>query len=255
MDKNLKVSIITVVWNNKDTIKDAIESVLAQTYKDIEYIVVDGASSDGTLEVIKRYEKKIDKFISEKDSGIYDAMNKGLALSSGDIVGVLNSDDFFASDDIIQTVVDEFRSKDIDCLYADLEYVDAQDTSKVVRYWKSKEFDPSLFKKGWHPAHPTFYVKKEFYDKYGFFDLEFKIASDYEIMLRFLQKYQLRPSYVNKTFVKMRIGGASNGSIRNIFKANMESYRSWKKNDLYINPFMFLLKPLSKILQLFKVKS
>ena len=247
-----KISIITVVWNNKETIKDAIDSILSQTYQDIEYIIIDGASTDGTIEIIKSYGDKITKFISEKDKGLYDAMNKGISLATGEVVGILNSDDFYNSNDIIQTVVDEFESKEIDCLYGDLEYVDGIDTSKVIRYWKSKSYVDGLFEKGWHPAHPTFFIKKEFYDKYGTFNLDFKIAADYEIMLRFLLKHKLKPSYINKTFVKMRIGGASNNSISSIIKANLESYKAWKINGLYINPLMFLLKPVSKILQFIK---
>ena len=247
-----KISIITVVWNNASTIKDAIDSILNQTYENIEYIVVDGASTDGTVEIIQSYGDKISKFISEKDKGLYDAMNKGIGLATGDIVGILNSDDFYKSNDVLETVVNEFIRKDIDCLYGDLEYVAAHDTDKIVRYWKSKEFEDGLFQKGWHPAHPTFFIKREFYDKYGVFNLDFKISADYEIMLRFLEKYKLKSSYINKTFVKMRIGGESNRSVLNITKANLESYRAWKVNGLYINPLRLLLKPLSKLFQLLK---
>jgi len=245
----MKVSIITVVYNNEDTIKDAIESVLNQTYKNIEYIIIDGVSTDGTVEVIKSYGDKIDKFISEKDNGIYDAMNKGIKLASGDIVGILNSDDFYANNNIIEKVVKEFEDKKVDSVYGDLVYVNAKDTNKIVRYWKSKPYKKGLFTKGWHPAHPTFFVKKEIYDKYGIFNLDFKIAADYELMLRFLEKYQISNSYIPEIFVKMRLGGESNQSIKNIIKANIESYNAWKVNGLYINLFMILLKPLSKLFQ------
>ena len=245
----MKISIITVVWNNEKTIKNAIDSVLSQTYKNIEYIVVDGSSTDGTVKIVQSYGDKISKLLSEKDKGIYDAMNKGIRLATGDIVGILNSDDFYKSNDILEIVVNEFINKDIDCLYGDLEYVDSKDTSKVLRYWKSKVYKDGLFENGWHPAHPTFFIKREFYKKYGVFNLDFKIAADYEIMLRFLKKYQLKSSYINKTFVKMRVGGESNRSIKNIVKANLESYRAWEINGLNINPIIFLLKPLSKILQ------
>ena len=250
----MKISIITVIWNNAKTINDAIDSVLGQTYQNIEYIVIDGASTDGTVEIVQSYGDKIKKFVSEKDQGIYDAMNKGIKLATGDIVGILNSDDFYKSNDILEIVASEFKSKNIDCLYGDLEYVDANDTSKVVRYWKSRPFEDGLFQKGLHPAHPTFFIKREFYEKYGLFDLDFHIAADYEIMLRFLERYKLKSSYINKTFVRMRVGGESNRSIKNILKANLESYKAWKVNGLYINPFMFLLKPLSKVLQLFRRK-
>lgn len=248
----MKISIITVVWNNASTIKDAIDSVLNQTYKDIEYIIIDGASTDGTVEIVQSYGDKITKFISEKDKGLYDAMNKGIRLATGDIVGILNSDDFYKSNDILETVANEFATKNVDCLYGDLEYVDANETNKVVRYWQSKPYKEGLFQKGWHPAHPTFFVKREYYDKCGVFNLDFKIAADYELMLRFLEKYKLKSSYIHKTFVKMRLGGESNQSIKNIIKANKESYKAWKVNELKINPFMFLLKPLSKVLQYFR---
>lgn len=247
----MKVSIITVVYKNKDTIKDAIESVLNQTYKNIEYIIVDGASTDGTVEIIKSYGNKIDKFISEPDNGIYDAMNKGIKLATGDIIGFLNSDDFYASNNVLEKVTNEFIDKKVDSVYGDLVYVDNKDVTKVVRYWKSKPYKEGLFKKGWHPPHPTFFVKREIYEKYGKFRLEFKIAADYELMLRFLEKHKISTAYIPKVLVKMRVGGKSNQSIKNILKANLECYRAWKVNGLKINPVKLLLKPLSKILQYF----
>jgi len=249
----MKISIITVVYNNKDTIKDAIESVLNQTYENIEYIIIDGASTDGTVEIIKSYGNKIDKFISEKDNGIYDAMNKGIKLATGDIVGMLNSDDFYASSDMIKKMVKEFKEKKVDSVYGDLVYVNAENTDKIVRYWKSKPFKEGLFKKGWHPAHPTFFIKKEIYDKYGVFNLDFKIAADYELMLRFLGKYKISSSYIPEIFVKMRTGGESNQSIKNIIIANIESYKAWKLNGLKINPIRMFAKPLSKVLQYFNL--
>lgn len=247
----MKISIITVVWNNAKTIKDAINSVLNQSYKDIEYIVIDGSSTDGTIEIVQSYGDKI-KFISEKDNGLYDAMNKGIRMATGDVVGILNSDDFYASDKILQIVADEFLKGNIDSVYANLEYIDANDPKRVIRYWRSKKYQEGLFRSGWHPAHPTFFVKKEIYEKYGVFDLSFKIAADYELMLRFFEKYKIISSYVDEVFVKMRIGGESNKSIKNIIKANMESYMAWKANGLYINPLRFLLKPFSKIIQFIK---
>ena len=247
----MKISIITVVWNNAKTIKDAINSVLNQSYKDIEYIVIDGSSTDGTIDIVQSYGDKI-KFISEKDNGLYDAMNKGIRMATGDVVGILNSDDFYASDKILQIVADEFLKGNIDSVYANLEYIDANDPKRVIRYWRSKKYQEGLFRSGWHPAHPTFFVKKEIYEKYGVFDLSFKIAADYELMLRFFEKCKITSSYVDEVFVKMRIGGESNRSIKNIIKANMESYKAWKANGLCINPLRFLLKPFSKIIQFIK---
>ena len=245
----MKVSIITVVYNNRNTIKDAIESVLNQTYKNIEYIIVDGASTDGTIDIVKSYGDKITKFISEPDKGIYDAMNKGIALATGDVVGILNSDDFYKSNDILEIVVNEFKKSKIDSVYADLQYVDAVDTDKVIRYWKSRPYNDKLFKKGWHPAHPTFFVRKDIYDKHGLFDMDFKIAADYELMLRFLERYKITTKYIPIVFVRMRVGGESNRSIKNIVIANMESFGAWRHNGLSINPFVFMFKPFSKVLQ------
>ena len=248
----MKISIITVVWNSNDTVRDAIESVLGQTYENIEYIIIDGASTDGTIEIIRSYSEKISKFVSEPDQGIYDAMNKGLALATGDIVGILNSDDFYSANDILESVVNEFDRSMVDCLYGDLVYVNATDTSQIVRFWKSKIYVPGAFKKGWHPAHPTFFVRRECFEKYGVFNLNFKIAADYELMLRFLEKYQLKSLYLNKTFVKMRVGGESNRNLKNIIRANLESYKAWKTNNLKVSPFIFFIKPLSKIVQFIK---
>ena len=250
---NMKVSIITVVYNNEQTIKDAIESVLSQTYKNIEYIIIDGASTDGTVDIIKNYDDKITKFISEKDNGLYDAMNKGIRLATGDIVGILNSDDFYASSNIIEKVTNELIKNSVDSVYGDLVYVDAKDTDKIVRYWSSKEYKDGLFKTGWHPAHPTFFVKREVYEKYGVFNLNFKIAADYEIMLRFLEKYKIKSCYIPEVLVKMRVGGESNQSIKNIIKANIESYKAWKVNGLKPPLFLPFIKPFKKLKQYFRI--
>jgi glycosyltransferase involved in cell wall biosynthesis len=246
----LKISIVTVVWNNEKTVKNAIDSVLSQTYKDVEYIVVDGASTDGTVDIVKSYGESISKFISEPDKGIYDAMNKGVKLATGEIIGILNSDDFYSSNSILETIVSNFLDE-IDAVYGDLTYVDSIDTSKVIRYWKSQKYKKGLFQKGWHPAHPTFFVKRELYEKYGIFNLEFKIASDYELMLRFIEKHGVKTEYIPKIIVNMRVGGTSNSSIKNIAISNYEVYKSWKINGLKISPMIALIKPFSKIKQLF----
>ena len=185
------VSIITVCLNNQKFIPFAIESVLNQTYADIEYIVIDGGSTDRTIEIVKSYGDKISRFISEPDFGIYDAMNKGIRLARGSIIGLLNSDDIFIDDHVVSTVVEKFRQSSCDVLYGDLYYVNQDDTNKIIRIWKTGEYVPGSFKRGWHPPHPTFYVSKRIYDRYGYFDLEFKLASDFELMLRFLEKYQV----------------------------------------------------------------
>lgn len=246
----MKVSIITVVYNNKDTIKQAIESVLLQDYSYIEHIVIDGNSTDGTVEIIKSYEHKISKWISEPDNGIYDAMNKGIKLATGEIIGFLNSDDFYANDSVVETVVNTMEEKCIDSCYGDLVYVDRGNPEKVLRYWRSRHFKENKFKRGWMPPHPTFFVKKWVYDTYGAFNLHFPIAADYELMLRFLHKYRISVAYIPEVLVRMRIGGKSNSSLKNIIRANVGCYCAWKTNDLVPpTPLIFVLKPASKVLQ------
>ena len=175
----MKVSIITVVWNNKDIIKDAIDSVLSQSYKDIEYIIIDGASTDGTVDIVKSYGDKITKFISEPDKGLYDAMNKGIKLATGDIIGILNSDDFYTDKYVIEKIVGTFESLHVDSVFADLIYVKPENLTKTVRYYDSSKFYPAKFAYGYMPAHPTFFVRKEIYEKYGVFRTDLKIASDF----------------------------------------------------------------------------
>ena len=204
-----KVSIITVVFNNREMIKDAISSVLNQTYKNIEYIVIDGLSEDGTVDVIESYGAKITKFISEKDDGIYDAMNKGIALATGDIVGILNSDDFYIDDKVIEKIVKEFENNKIDSVYADLIFVKPEELERTVRYYDSSYFNPEKFAYGWMPAHPTFFVKKWVYDKYGVFRTDLIIAADFDLLLRFLYTQKISYSYLQEVLVKMRLGGVS----------------------------------------------
>jgi glycosyltransferase len=249
----MKVSIITVSYNSAKTIEDAIKSVLSQNYQDIEYIIIDGGSIDGTIEIVKKYRDKIAKFISEPDKGIYDAMNKGIKLAKGDIVGILNSDDFYADDNVIKNIVEAMEKEGVDVCWGDLVYVQKKDVSKIVRYWKSSEYRPGKFKKGWHPPHPAFFVRRSAYGKYGYFNLNFKIAADYELMLRILEKYKVKSCYIPKLVVKMRAGGQSN--FKNIFtviKANFEVYKSWQLNGLQGGLWAAFLKPLSKIKQLFE---
>jgi glycosyltransferase involved in cell wall biosynthesis len=248
----MKVSIITVVWNNKTTIKDAIDSVLGQTYENIEYIIVDGASSDGTVEIVQSYGDKITKFISESDKGLYDAMNKGIGLATGDIVGILNSDDFYIDNNVCERVVKEFEEKQVDSVYADLVFVKPENLDKTVRYYDSSHFSPEKFAYGWMPAHPTFFVKKEVYDKYGVFKINYKIAADYELLVRFLAKNKINYSYIKKPIVKMRTGGASTSGIKSNYILNKEIIKACKENDIYTNWLMVLSKYPTKILELFR---
>lgn len=192
----MKVSIITVVFNNKDFIESAIKSVLSQTYSSIEYIVVDGGSTDGTIEIINKYRDKIAKFISEPDKGIYDAMNKGIKMAAGEIIGTLNSDDVYADSRVIETAVKSMEEKRVGVCWGDLVYVSRNDISRIIRHWKSSEYEEGKFKNGWMPPHPTFFVRKEIYGKFGAFNLNFKIAADYELMLRFLERHKVGSCYI-----------------------------------------------------------
>lgn len=243
----MKISIITVVWNNKKTIKDAIESVLGQTHKDIEYIIIDGASTDGTVEVVKSYGNKISKFLSEPDKGLYDAMNKGIALASGDVVGILNSDDFYIDNGVIERIVKEFEEKQTDSVFADLVYIKSENLDKIVRHYDSSYFTPQKFAYGWMPAHPTFFVKRWVYEKYGVFRTDLKIGADFDILARFLYTHKISYSYMKEVLVKMRLGGVST-SFSSIWINNIEQLRVCRQNGIDTNIFKILLKYPSKLM-------
>jgi glycosyltransferase len=245
----MKISIITVSYNSQDTIEDTIKSVLGQSYKDIEYIIVDGKSTDNTLEIANKYKDRISNIISEPDSGIYDAMNKGIKAATGDIVGILNSDDLYENDEVVNAVVKTIRDKEVDCCWGDLVYVNKNDTDKIIRNWKSSKFEKGLFKIGWMPPHPTFFVKRKIYEEFGLFDLDFPISADYEIMLRVLEGHKIKGCYIPEVLVKMREGGNSRPSFLNTIRANKECYRAQVKNGLKPNPLLIFKKPLSKIKQ------
>jgi glycosyltransferase involved in cell wall biosynthesis len=251
MKTKLKISVITVSWNSAKTIKDTIDSVLSQTYKNLEYIIIDGDSVDNTKQIVREYKSRIIKFISEPDNGIYDAMNKGILYSSGDIIAILNSDDFYNTPFVLENVIAEFINKNVDCVFGDLFYVDNQDTDKVLRYWKSSEYIPGSFSKGWHPPHPSFFVNRETYKKYGLFDLSFKVSSDFEIMLRFLEKFKIKSSYLPQVLVRMRAGGESGRNFRNILIGNINVLRAFKKNNVKVSyliyPFFRIIPKLKQI--------
>lgn len=247
----MKASIITVCYNSAYTIESTIQSVLMQDYDDIEYIVIDGNSSDETISIIQKYKNRISKFISEKDSGMYFALNKGIAMATGDIIGFLHADDFYADKKIISEVVKEFHASNTKCVYGDLQYIDRNNTQKITRNWKSKPFQKKLFLQGWMPPHPTFFAKRECYEKFGDFNTQFSISADYELMLRFLYKNNLPASYIPKVLVKMRTGGMSNVSYTSRLLANREDRMAWKINGLKPTSFTLILKPLSKLRQFF----
>ena len=246
----MKLSVITIVWNKKDTIEDAISSVLNQSYKNIEYIVIDGSSTDGTQEVIKKYSQNISRFISEPDKGIYDALNKGLSVATGDIISFLHSDDLYAKNSTIYEVLQYFDD-DTQGVYSDLVYTNKYDLNKVLRYWKSCNYNPSLLENGWMPPHPTLFLRRGVYEKYGYFDTSFKISADYDFMLRIL-KNNIKVKYFPQVTYKMRVGGESNRSFSNILNKSKEDFNALKKNKRK-NPSIILVKKnISKIDQLFK---
>ena len=245
----MKISIITVAFNSVSTIRETIESVLNQSYKNIEYIIVDGQSTDGTIGLVQSYGDRISKFVSEKDNGIYDAINKGLSMASGEVVSILNSDDIFAHSKVVENTVAVFKSQQVDSVYGDLKYVSQHDNNKVIRYWKAGAYRRNKFIFGWMPPHPTFFVKREVYEQFGAFDEELSSAADYELLLRFLYKNKVSAGYNAEVMVLMKAGGKSNASLWNRFIGNQEDRKAWAKNELqalFVTPY---LKPLRKLPQ------
>lgn len=246
------MSIITTVYNGAATIEDTILSVASQSYPDIEHIIIDGSSTDGTLSLIKKHGNKVAKFISEPDNGIYDAMNKGISIATGDIVGILNSDDVYYNNQCISTVVSEFQKQSVGSIFADLVYVCRDNLQKVVRYYSSANFSPRKFAFGWMPAHPTFFVRRKLYEKYGKFKTDYTIAADYELLVRFLAKHKITYSYVPEVLVKMRVGGTSTKSLKSNWILNKEIVRACAENGIKTNILKVLSKYPTKILQLIK---
>lgn len=228
----MKVSIITAVYNARETVGEAIESILAQSYPNIELVVIDGASTDGTVDVLERYRDKIASFVSEKDDGIYDALNKGVARASGDVVGFLHADDMLASTEAVKRIADAFADPAVDAAYGDLVYVNKLDCDKVIRYWRAGEYSRSRLKAGWMPPHPTFYVRRSVYEEMGGFDASLRVAADYDCMLRFLWQGRIACRYVPEVLVRMRVGGASNRSVANILRKSAEDYRAIRRNKV-----------------------
>ena len=247
----MKISIITSVYNNQETIAEAIDSVLSQTYPNIEYIIVDGGSTDNTVNIIKSYQDRLDTFISEPDKGIYDGLNKGINLATGDVICFLHSDDLYSDNTIIEQVAKAFINSNVDSVYGDLTYVNKNDSSKVVRFWKSGGFTLKKLQYGWMPPHPTFFVKRSSYQQYGLFDTSFKIAADYDLMLRFLGKYKISTHYIPNGLINMRVGGESNKSLNNMIRKSTEDLQAMRNNN--IGGFLSLIfKNLSKIKQFIK---
>lgn len=241
----MKISVITVTYNSELTIESCIKSIVNQNYKELDYIIVDGLSDDKTKDVIKNYNSFVSSFISEKDKGIYDAMNKGIGLAKGEVIGFLNSDDFYTNNSVLSTVAKIFtEDPSIEACFSDLLYVRRNKTSKVVRFWKSNPFKKGLFAKGWSPPHTTFFVRRSVYEKYGCFDLDYKISSDIELMMRFLEVYNIKSKYIPATWVTMRMGGTTNKSLKNIWIQNKESIKALSKNKINHNKTSFYLNKI-----------
>ena len=247
--QDLKISIITVVYNAESTIGSCIESVLQQRFKNVEYIIIDGGSTDNTVAIIESYRPHIAHFISEPDKGIYDAMNKGIRLATGNVVGMLNADDFFADDTILGTIADAFQKNNVDITYGDLDYIDAGD--KVIRKWRSGEFTRRSLAFGWMPPHPTFYCRRHIFEKYGLYSLEYGSAADYQFMLNCLYVNKLSALYIKKVIIKMKIGGISNQSLNNRVKGLLFDLKAMRNARIALPVIALIVKPVRKIIQYF----
>lgn len=244
----MKLSIISVVYNNAQYIEGCINSVVSQTYLNREHIVVDGGSTDGTVGLIEKHRDKISKFISEPDDGLYSAMNKGISIATGDVIGFLHSDDYYSDSTVIEKVANALINSNVDSIYGDLDYINESGT-KIIRHWKSGKYREGMVKWGWMPPHPTFFVKREIYERYGGFNTNLKVAADYDLILRLLGKYGISTHYIPEVLIKMRIGGNSNKSIKDIIKKSTEDYMAMKENGLPLPTAALLYKNFSKLRQ------
>ena len=249
----MKISVITVDFNAVDTIEDTIKSVMAQDYRDIEHIVIDGGSTDGTMDVVNQYREYLAMVMSEPDNGIYDAMNKGIDLATGDIIGNLNADDWYADNAVISRVANAFsENTDMDAIYGDIVYVTKNKPHRVVRYWQSQPYEEGLFEKGWMPAHPSFFVKREIYSRLGKYDLDLQIQSDFELTMRFMAVNKIKTLYLPGVMVKMRMGGVTNNRISNVIKGKLEAYKECRKNGLHVTRFFMVRKVVERVPQFFR---
>ena len=254
---SLKISIVTVTFNSSTTLRDTIKSVLSQSFPNIEYIIIDGLSQDETIEIIKEYEPLFHgnlKWISEVDDGLYDAMNKGINMATGEIVGIINSDDFYFRNDVITKVAEAFNDDNVQAIYGDVRFVNPDNLDRTVRYYSSKRFVPSLFRFGFMPAHPTFFTYRKYFDQFGYYKTNYKIAADYELLVRFLYVHRLKSKYLPLDFMKMRTGGTSTASIRSNILLNKEIVRACKENGIWTCYPLLLLKYLVKVFELIFIK-
>lgn len=247
----MKISIVTVCYNSENTILSTLDSVSQQDYSNIEHVIIDGVSKDGTLNIINSHLSANKVVVSELDNGIYDAMNKGIKLASGEVIGTLNADDFYIENDVVSEVANTFEDSTIEACFADLVYVDQTDTDKVVRYWKSQPYTAGLFKQGWMPAHPTFFVRKSVYERLGHFDLNYRIAADFELLFRFIEKHKIKTAYIPKVMVKMRLGGTTNASFANVVTQNKEIISTLQHHYSNFSVIGFILRKLMNRLSQF----
>jgi glycosyltransferase involved in cell wall biosynthesis len=247
--QDLIISIITVCYNAELTINRCLSSVISQKYKNVEYIIIDGQSTDGTLNIINQFKDRITIIKSEPDKGIYDAMNKGIKLASGHIIGMLNADDYFADETVLDDVAARFIQQDADIVYGDLDFVN--ENGKIIRKWRSGNFSTGIFNWGWMPPHPTFYCKRQIFEQLGYYSLNYGTAADYELMVRFMHFNSIKAFYIKRVIVKMQIGGASNNSLKNRVKVLSFDYNAMKVNGILIPLMTLFLKPLRKVGQYF----
>jgi glycosyltransferase involved in cell wall biosynthesis len=247
----MKISIVTAVLNREKTIGQAIRSVLDQSYGDIELIVMDGGSTDGTLDIIRAFYDERVRIFSERDNGIYDALNKGISKATGDIVGVVHSDDYLAHDHVIAKVAEAFDAAALDAVYGDLDYVSAENPKKIVRRWRSSQFQPEMLASGWMPPHPSLFLKRDIFDRLGAYDTSYRIAADYDAILRYFSAEQFRARHVSDVFVKMRLGGVSNRSFKHMLLKSKEDLRALRKNGIG-GYFALFVKNVSKIRQFYQ---
>lgn len=248
----MKISVLTVALNAADTIEDTLRSVASQTYPDVEHVIVDGASQDATLEIVEWYPERVAKVVSEHDEGLYYAMNKGLDLVTGDVVGTLNADDVHGDERVLERVAHAFEDPQLEACWGDMCLMDYHDMHRLKRYWRSSPYRPGLFSRGWVPPHPTFFARRDLYAKYGKFDLSYRVAADFELLLRLIEKHRIKTTYISATLTRFRLGGVSNRSLRNVFRGNREILRAFRKHSVPISPLWPVTKFSEKVLQYVK---
>lgn len=247
-----RISVITVCLNAVETIEDTLRSVAGQTHGDAEHLVIDGGSTDGTLSILQRYQEGLARVVSEPDDGLYHAMNKGIGLAAGDIVGTLNADDYYADERVLERVNAVFEDERVDACYGDLVYVRRVQPERIVRYWHSGDYQPGAFERGWMPAHPTFFVRRRIYEEFGGFDTRYRFQSDFELTMRLMAVHGIRTRYLPQILVHMRVGGTTNRSLGNIGRGNLESYRALKQAGLNVKPWYFVTKACMRIPQFWR---